>query len=523
MSLTGNPRLGLIGRLLIMAAALALILIGAAVHTSRQLVSLEEAAHAAESSRFPQLQRMAQAQLEVTRLSLQLRHAMLSRTPQERDTALQDIKRLKEAITEQLGAYEKALHTETGRQRFRPVQQKVQAFAEVEQKNLALIEAGQMSEAFAFLVDQTIPARNALLHEIAENVKYQESRLQDELQLVKHQAGNARLEFGFVAVAAVLALMATTAYLARALRQRVHALSSVANRLRDGDFTQPVQDTQADEFSAVMRSMQHMQDALAGIVHTVRSNAESVATGSEQIAHGNADLSQRTEEQASALQQTAATMDQLGSTVRNNADNAQQANQMALQASEVARRGGGVVAEVVETMRSINEGSRRIADITGVIDSIAFQTNILALNAAVEAARAGEQGRGFAVVAGEVRILAQRSAEAAKEIKSLIGDSAARVEQGTQLVDRAGSTMDEVVKAIHRVTDIVGEISAASREQSTGIGQVGEAVSAMDRVTQQNAALVEESAAAAESLRNQSARLLEVVAFFRLQPGAAPR
>jgi methyl-accepting chemotaxis protein len=264
-----------------------------------------------------------------------------------------------------------------------------------------------------------------------------------------------------------------------------------------------------------------MKDSLTRVVGDVRGNAESVATASAQIAQGNLDLSQRTEEQASALEETAASMEQLGSTVKQNADNARQANQLAQSASAVATEGGDVVNDVVKTMKGINDSSRRIADIIGTIDSIAFQTNILALNAAVEAARAGEQGRGFAVVASEVRSLAQRSAEAAREIKTLITASVEQVDQGTALVDKAGSTMQQVVTSIKRVTDIMGEISSASIEQSAGVSQVGEAVSQMDQVTQQNAALVEESAAAAESLRAQAQQLVQAVAVFRLGPAPA--
>jgi len=241
-----------------------------------------------------------------------------------------------------------------------------------------------------------------------------------------------------------------------------------------------------------------------------------VATASSQISHGANDLSARTEEQASALQQAAASMEELGATVRQNAENAQSANQFALGASAVARKGGDVVGEVVETMKGINDSSRRVVDIIAVIDGIAFQTNILALNAAVEAARAGEQGRGFAVVAGEVRSLAQRSSDAAKEIKTLISASVERVQHGTELVDRAGETMTEIVASIARVTDIMGEISAASTEQSTGVGQVGDAIAQMDQATQQNAALVEESAAAAESLKDQAQQLVQVVSVFKL-------
>ena len=281
-----------------------------------------------------------------------------------------------------------------------------------------------------------------------------------------------------------------------------------------GDLTVHIDVAPGDTVSLIAR-LADMRASLARVVGGVRGNSESVATASAQISQGNQDLSQRTEEQASALQQTAATMDQLSATVRHTADNARQANQLAGGATEVAARGGEVVGQVVGTMKNINESSKKIADIIGVIDGIAFQTNILALNAAVEAARAGEQGRGFAVVASEVRSLAQRSAEAAKEIKTLIHNSVEQVEQGSSLVDQAGKTMEEIVGAIRRVSDIVGEISSASVEQSSGVTQVGQAVSQMDRVTQQNAALVEESAAAAESLKQQAQQLLTSVAVFR--------
>jgi len=279
---------------------------------------------------------------------------------------------------------------------------------------------------------------------------------------------------------------------------------STTIRLRDGDTT------------SVMAALKGMQGSLAQVVTQVRGHSESVATAATQIAQGNLDLSQRTEEQAASLQQTAASMEQLDSTVHNSADNAKQGSQLALSASTVALRGGEVMSQVVDTMRAIDESSKKIADIIGVIDGIAFQTNILALNAAVEAARAGEQGRGFAVVASEVRNLASRSADAAREIKALIHASVDRVEHGSTLVDQAGHTMHEVVTAIQRVSDLMTEISSASTEQSTSVSQVGEAVRQMDQVTQQNAALVEESAAAAESLRMQSQHLVQAVAVFRL-------
>jgi methyl-accepting chemotaxis protein len=290
---------------------------------------------------------------------------------------------------------------------------------------------------------------------------------------------------------------------------------NVARAVAQGDLTTAIQ-VRAGDARSLMAWLQKMQQSLGEAVAEVRRGSDHVATASTQIAQGNQDLSSRTEEQASALQQTAATMDELGKTVHNNADNAQQASQLAASASTVAAQGGAVVGEVVQTMKGINDSSKKIADIIGVIDGIAFQTNILALNAAVEAARAGEQGRGFAVVASEVRSLAQRSAGAAREIKALIGTSVERVEQGSALVDRAGQTMQEVVASIRRVTDIVSEISAASAEQNRGVSQVGQAVTQMDRSTQQNAALVEESAAAAESLKQQAQQLVQAVAVFKL-------
>ncbi len=304
------------------------------------------------------------------------------------------------------------------------------------------------------------------------------------------------------------------------LRQRTHTVlaevSRVAEGIAAGRLDQTVDITLNGDEGELLRTMGRMQNQLGDVVGAIRGGADSVATASAEIAQGNQDLSQRTEEQASALQQTAATMEELGTTVRHNADNAKHANQLAQGASAVAAQGGEVVGQVVSTMQGISDSSRKIGDIIGVIDGIAFQTNILALNAAVEAARAGEQGRGFAVVASEVRNLAQRSAEAAKEIKMLINRSVEQVEHGTDLVDRAGKTMGEIVGSIQHVSDIVAEITAASVEQSSGVQEIGQAIDQMDQVTQQNAALVEESAAAAESLKVQARQLVDAVSVFQL-------
>lgn len=291
--------------------------------------------------------------------------------------------------------------------------------------------------------------------------------------------------------------------------------AAMARSVAQGDLSVDVPIAPGDR-SSIMAAMRQMREALTVIVTQVRLSSDSIATGSSEIAQGNNDLSARTEQQAAALEETAASMEELSSTVKHTADNARHANQLALEANSAAIKGGQVVSQAVDTMKGINDSSKKISAIVGVIDSIAFQTNILALNAAVEAARAGEQGRGFAVVATEVRHLAGRSADAAKEIKSLITASVERVEQGAVLVDQAGATMLEVVASIKRVTDIMGEITAASAEQSAGVAQVGEAVSQMDQTTQQNAALVEESTAAAESLNGQAEQLVQAVAVFKL-------
>ncbi|MCP1575108.1 methyl-accepting chemotaxis protein [Herbaspirillum rubrisubalbicans] len=305
--------------------------------------------------------------------------------------------------------------------------------------------------------------------------------------------------------------------MARAVSRPLNEAVSVAERVAQGDLTVQINTASKDETGMLMHSLRSMNDSLHKIVSEVRYGTDAITTASQEIASGNLDLSSRTEQQAGSLEETASAMEELTATVKQNADNARQANQLAASASDIASQGGEVVSQVVQTMEGITESSSRIADIITVIDGIAFQTNILALNAAVEAARAGEQGRGFAVVASEVRSLAQRSASAAKEIKQLIDDSVQKVGVGSELVERAGATMSEVVASVKRVTDVVAEISAASSEQSTGIEEINRAVTQMDEVTQQNAALVEQAAAAAQSLQDQAGRLSQVVSVFKIQ------
>ncbi|MCZ8294984.1 MAG: methyl-accepting chemotaxis protein [Hylemonella sp.] len=361
------------------------------------------------------------------------------------------------------------------------------------------------------------PLSEAYLDSIHQLEKRQQAIYDAALASAEQSAATGRQ---LLITGGVLALILSgvLAYLlARSIVKPIESAVDSARHISDGDLARPIQAGGRDEVAQLLQALATMQQNLAQIVNRVRQGSESVSTASAEIAQGNSDLSARTESQASALEETAASMEELSSTVKQNADNARQANQLAQSASTVAVQGGEVVAQVVDTMKGINDSSRKIADIISVIDGIAFQTNILALNAAVEAARAGEQGRGFAVVASEVRSLAGRSADAAKEIKTLITDSVERVGHGTSLVDQAGQTMQEVVASIRRVTDIMGEISAASTEQSQGVAQVGEAVTNMDQATQQNAALVEEMAAAASSLRSQAQELVQTVAVFKLQ------
>ena len=364
--------------------------------------------------------------------------------------------------------------------------------------------------------EQFLPAIAVYVQALDGFVKVQEqARDTAKAQAQKDASSAETLGYAVMAGVALISLWFVFV-LVRSIIAPLEEAVQVTSRIAEGDLTHSISTTRGDEFGRLMQAVGGMNERLREVVGLVRTGSDSVATASAEIAQGNQDLSARTESQASALEQTAASMEELSSTVRQNADNARQANQLAQSASTVAVQGGEVVGQVVDTMKGISESSRKISDIINVIDGIAFQTNILALNAAVEAARAGEQGRGFAVVAGEVRTLASRSAEAAKEIKALITDSVTRVEQGTRQVDEAGTKMQDIVASIRRVTDIMGEISAASTEQSQGVAQVGEAVTNMDQATQQNAALVEQMAAAASSLKGQAQELVQTVATFRL-------
>ncbi|RQO61974.1 hypothetical protein DBR47_05525 [Paucibacter sp. KBW04] len=402
------------------------------------------------------------------------------------------------------------------RQLFDQLSQGRQAYLAARDAMTQAKKADDAQRAEEIFTQQYLPAAGQFQDTIKQIVQEQRDELDAAAQRVAQTNSQARIAL-LVFAACALALGAFLALrLTRSIVRPLSQAAASADAIAHFDLSRHISVNSADETGQLQQAQKTMQEALIRLIGEVRSSTDSISTASAEIATGNHDLSARTEQTASNLQEAAASMAQLTGTVRQTAESAVTANQLASSAAEVARRGGTVVAEVVSTMEDISASSRRITDIIGTIDGIAFQTNILALNAAVEAARAGEQGRGFAVVASEVRSLAQRSAEAAKEIKTLIGASAERVESGTQLVQDAGSTMSDIVASVQRVSDIIAEISAASREQSEGINQVNNAVGQLDQMTQQNAALVEESAAAAESLRDQSGRLASAIAVFKL-------
>ena len=426
------------------------------------------------------------------------------------------------AITDDLGKLQERLSSEQGRKSFAEITALRAKYREDQQQYLKLASTGATMDASQLLL--------TTLHE--DQAKYI-SRVKNYIavgSMMMERSGQEaadqyRSKTGIMLAIAALAVLSgggfaiwTTRSITRPVRHAVE----VAQQVASGNLCSHIDAGARDEIGQLLEALRQMNGSLTRIVAEVRGGAETIATASAEIAGGNLDLSSRTEQQAGSLEETAAAMEELTSTVRQNAENAQQANQLAASASGVASRSGEVVQQVVSTMNGISEASRRIVDIIGVIDGIAFQTNILALNAAVEAARAGEQGRGFAVVASEVRSLAQRSASAAKEIKVLIDDSAAKVDTGGRLVMQAGSTMDEVVASVKRVSDIVGEISAATQEQSAGIEQVNQAITHMDEATQQNAALVEQAAAAAQALQEQSQNLQRLVGVFRLEKTLPP-
>jgi methyl-accepting chemotaxis protein len=503
-----GARLGLaFGMVLLITAVLAVVGIS-------RLGTLKNASHRMVSTQFTQASLAQRWEAHIRSNWVRAEASLRAKDPTYEEALQKDMDATSKVIAQLQKELETSELSEGGRARMAEVAKARELYRNARAELLKKKKAGEDVSA---LIDKDVrPMADGYLKALAAFSQLTEEDLSaSEAETISvGSAGQWWLGAGGT-VAVVMGLV--FAWLAtRSITQPIRRAVESAEAIAAGNLAHAVVATGSDETAQLLHALSAMKANLARIVGHVREGSESVSTASAEIAEGNHDLSARTESQASALQQTAASMDQLSATVDRNADNARQANQLAQSASSVAMQGGDVVAQVVDTMKGINDSSRKIADIISVIDGIAFQTNILALNAAVEAARAGEQGRGFAVVASEVRSLAGRSADAAKEIKTLINDSVVRVEQGSALVDRAGSTMTEVVSSIRRVTDLMGEISSASSEQSSGVTQVGNAVTQMDQATQQNAALVEEMAAAASSLRAQAQDLVRTVAVFQL-------
>jgi len=465
--------------------------------------------------RYPVTVRLNAVNAEVNVVARAMRNALLV-DEADRQKELDRIPKSQEIVKTQLASLQEEIHSDEGGKLLKDVIDTRHRYVDTVSKFAKKISNGQDDEARGMLTAEVREAQSAFFGALDKLLAFQSNEMDDA---ASNAEANYSKSLTLIALTSGLAL-AFSAWIAwwvtrsitRPIRRAVHVAETVAS----GDLTSNIEVESGDETGQLLQAMKSMNSSLQDIVGRVRSGTDAIATAANQIASGNLDLSSRTEEQASSLEETASSMEEITGSVKQNLDSARQANQLAQSASEVAIKAGSAVSQVVETMGSINASSTKIVDIIGVIDSIAFQTNILALNAAVEAARAGEQGRGFAVVAAEVRNLAQRSAGAAKEIKALIDSSVEQVNAGSKQVDEAGTTMTEVVESVKRVTSIMAEITSASGEQAEGIGQVNKAITAMDDVTQQNAALVEEAAAAAGSLQEQAAGLSAAVSVFKL-------
>ena len=496
-----------------------LILISAVAIT--RIVSITATTDAIVNERYAKIARISEIERRILEQTGALSTALLEQDfPEDARNDLLSVRASSKEFEAKFNQFKASIDTDKGRALLKDIETARAQFAAQRDNVLKLLAGNEANSARIALIKDLRGPRLAYQQAIHSMAAYQNESMLREAKEAK-EAGQFAIAFTLgLAALATLASAVIGWVISRSITHPIEQAVTIAETVAAGDLTSDYRVHRKDEAGQLLRALLNMNHNLAKVVATVRNSSDSIATGSSQIATGNADLSQRTEQQASSLQQTAASMEQLNATVTQNADSARQADQLAAAARSVAGKGGEMVDQVVRTMDDITTSSRKISDIIGVIDGIAFQTNILALNAAVEAARAGEQGRGFAVVASEVRNLAHRSAEAAKEIKSLISASVERVEAGSRLVSDAGSTMSDIVAQVKRVSDLIGEISAATTEQTSGIGQVSQAVSQLDQVTQQNAALVEESAAAAESLRHQASKLVQAVSVFKI--GSAP-
>ncbi len=506
-----------------LAAGLGLALafmVGIAATGIANLGKLNDGTEDIASDKVPKVILAYEAIGGVNDIARAMRNAMLSSEP---ETVKKELKRVEDRKAEIDGNLDKLAkliaddEDAESKAKLKAVQEARERYLVVQSAFLQKsADESKRDESVKYLLTAVRKEQTAYLTALTELVKYQAAAVDTASDIASKAYASSR-NVMIVLTAAAAALAAWVAWwVTRSITQPLNRAVGVAEAVADGDLTQRIEVTSRDETGQLLRALANMNDSLARTVGKVRFGSDTITTASNEIATGNLDLSSRTEQQASSLEETASSMEELTSTVQQNAENARQATQLVVAASDFATRGGEVVGQVVNTMGAIKESSSKIVDIIGVIDGIAFQTNILALNAAVEAARAGEQGRGFAVVASEVRNLAQRSAAAAKEIKELIGHSVGTVDEGARLVDQAGETMEGIVKAVRQVSDIMQQISAASQEQSSGIAQVNQAIVSIDDVTQQNAALVEQAAAAAQSMRDQAEMLADAVSVFRL-------
>ncbi len=501
---------------LVVIAALALLAglsLGALGDVNRALTKVTRDA-------YPKVRLLTQIANETEAQSRYTRNMLIFDDPDTRAKEIRRIQESRDAVNTLFSQLAPLVRSAAGVEMLKAGQAARADYVRELDRLLQLMRDNHSAEARDLLETALRPVQQKYLEAVTRLSEHQQKVMAEDSDRADVQVSQGRITV--IAIGALAAAMAVALcwLIARSITRPLHTAVQVAEAVAGGDLTSRISTGRRDEVGQLLAALARMNDSLVRIVGNVRAGADSIATGTVQIANGNADLSQRTEEQASNLEETAASMEELTSTVQQNAESARRAHQLVSGASSVAAQGGAVVQDVVRTMDSIRQGSDRMADIIGTINGIAFQTNILALNAAVEAARAGEQGRGFAVVAAEVRSLAQRSAQAAGEIKALIENSVSRVNAGNELVAQAGRTMQDIVTQVAQVSTLVAEISAASAEQSTGIGQVGDAVQQLDQVTQQNAALVEESAAAADSLKFQAESLLRAVSQFQLPPGA---
>ena len=520
MNVLNNLKIG--ARLAVGFAAVIALLIALAALGVTRLIAMHENTELILHDRFGKVALAHTIENQVNQRSRALRSAMLTTDPAIVARELDKVSAAVTVIDKALDRLQQIIRTERGKAALNSLLAKRAVFNAHVNKLVDMIKANQIDAARAYLVQDLITPQNEYLAAITVFVDSQVQGMEQFGKEAGELSQGAIRMMMLLTVAATLLAVAVGYTMTRSIVRPLQKAVQIAQTVAAGDLGSCFEIDSTDETGQLLSALRNMNDSLRDIVGKVRIGTDTIATASSQIAAGNLDLSSRTEQQASALEETASSMEELTATVRQNGDNARQANLLAASASDVALKGGTVVAKVVDTMGSINASARKIVDIIGVIDGIAFQTNILALNAAVEAARAGEQGRGFAVVATEVRSLAQRSATAAKEIKQLIGDSVAQVETGSELVSRAGATMDEIVASVKRVTDIMSDIATATEEQDRGIVQINQAITEMDGVTQQNAALVEEASAAATSLQDEADDLARLVSVFQLGGAAQP-